>query len=85
MVQVSPQCRQRQSALAVMAFASVSMILPLQNGHVAGRVTGLSPERDSTMTFSVDGRSACRVCNAGLIGVGHPVTLEAEHGHFEKS
>lgn len=53
MVQVSPQCRQRQSALSVMAFARVSMILPLQNGHVAGRVTGVSPERDSTITLSL--------------------------------
>ena len=49
MVQVSPQWRQRQSALSVMCFASVSMILPLQNGHAVGRVTGPSSDRDSTM------------------------------------
>ena len=49
MVQVSPQWRQRQSALSVMYLASVSMILPLQNGHAAGRVTGPSSDRDSNM------------------------------------
>ena len=49
MVHVSPHCRQRQSALSEMTLASVSMILPLQNGHAAGRVTGWSPSRDSNM------------------------------------
>ena len=83
MVHVSPQWRQRQSALSVMNLASVSMILPLQNGHVAGRVTGPSPDSDSTMIFSVAARSACRVCNGAQIRVRHPVILAADHGHFE--
>ena len=80
MVHVSPQCRQRQSALSVMNLARVSMILPLQNGQVAGRVTGPSPDRDSAMICSVAARSACFVCNAGQIEIRHPVTLVAEHG-----
>ena len=39
MVHVPSHSRQRQNVLTVMTFASVSMRLPLQNGHIAGRVT----------------------------------------------
>jgi hypothetical protein len=46
MVHVSSHSRQRQNVVTVMVFASVSMILPLQNGHLVGRVTA-SLSRDS--------------------------------------
>ena len=39
MVHVRSHSRQRQNVVTVMTLASVSMILPLQNGHAAGRAT----------------------------------------------
>ena len=39
MVQVWSHSRHRQTDVTVMIFASVSMILPLQKGHIVGRVT----------------------------------------------
>jgi hypothetical protein len=39
MVHVPSHSRQRHNVVTVMTFASVSMILPLQNGHTAGRAT----------------------------------------------
>ena len=41
MVHVFSHERHRQSAVTLMTFASVSMTLPLQYGHVVGRVTGV--------------------------------------------
>ena len=40
MVHVCSQLRQRHNVATVMTFASVSMILPLQNGQSVWRVTG---------------------------------------------
>ena len=40
MVHVFSHWRHRQSVVALMTFASVSMTLPLQNGHVVGLATG---------------------------------------------
>lgn len=39
-VHVPSHSRHRQKLVTVMTFASVSMILPLQNGQFVGRVTG---------------------------------------------
>jgi hypothetical protein len=38
-VHVPSHSRQRHNVVTEITFASVSMILPLQNGHVVGRVT----------------------------------------------
>lgn len=38
-VQVPPHSRQRQNVVTVIVFASVSMILPVQKGHLVGRMT----------------------------------------------
>jgi hypothetical protein len=66
MVHVSPQCRQRQSALSVMNLASVSMILPLQNGHAAGRVTGPSSARDSNIIDHTASATAAGAVRSGV-------------------
>jgi hypothetical protein len=50
MVHVRSHSRQRQHVATVMTLASVSMILPLQNGHAAGRATS-SVNRESSMTL----------------------------------
>ena len=39
-VHVRSHPRQRQKVVAVMTLASVSIALPLQNGHIVGRATG---------------------------------------------
>jgi predicted lysophospholipase L1 biosynthesis ABC-type transport system permease subunit len=51
-VHVRSHSRQRQHVLTVTTFASVSTMLPLQNGHIVGRVT-LSSNCDSYTFFSV--------------------------------
>jgi hypothetical protein len=56
-VHVSSHSRQRQTAVTVMTFAMVSMILPLQNGHTAGRATP-SANRESGIMWVLF--SGCR-------------------------
>ena len=50
MVHVRSQLRHRQNVVSVMTLASVSMLLLLQNGQIAGRVT--SPGSESRMLVS---------------------------------
>jgi hypothetical protein len=46
-VQAAPHSRQRQNVVTVIVFASVSMILPVQKGHLVGWVTApLSGDSD---------------------------------------
>ena len=40
MVHVCSHLRQRHNVVTVMTFASVSIALPLQDGHIVGRATG---------------------------------------------
>jgi hypothetical protein len=47
-VHVRSHSRQRQTVVSVRTFARVSMILPLQNGHTAGRAKSPA-NRDSGM------------------------------------
>ena len=83
-VQVCSHSRQRQKVVTVMTFASVSMILPLQDGHIAGRATisvcmthagGFSPLRlfkseQPSRCLAYDGcDERCSAIHCGLI---HP-------------
>jgi hypothetical protein len=45
-VHVPPHSRQRQNVVTLIVFASVSMVLPVQKGHLVGRETSPS-SRDS--------------------------------------
>jgi hypothetical protein len=51
MVHVRSHSRQRQNVATVMTLASVSMILPLQNGHAAGRATSSANRESGMMLF----------------------------------
>lgn len=53
MVHVRSHSRQRQNVVTVMTLASVSMILPLQNGHAAGRATSSANRESGMMLFRV--------------------------------
>jgi hypothetical protein len=57
-VQVPPHSRQRQNVITVIVFARVSMILPVQKGHLVGRVT--VPLSDSDI-LAVLPESPCHV------------------------
>jgi hypothetical protein len=81
MVQVFSQSRQRQNDVGVMTFASVSMILLLQKGQLAGR-WAVSVDRASYMIRSP--RSVGRLsrqlvhhharCPRGLFTTAHAAT-----------
>jgi hypothetical protein len=55
-VHVSSHSRQRQTAVTVTTFARVSMILPSQNGHTAGRATPSANRGSGIMLFLFSGR-----------------------------
>jgi hypothetical protein len=68
MVHVSSQCLHRQNVVTVMTLAKVSMTLPLQNGHAAGRVTGsLRCGSNMAHMLHVSPSQVCSFVHTGLI------------------
>ena len=56
-VHVRSHSRHRQAVITVMIFARVSMILPLQNGQTAGRVTFAANRESGMMLFPFSSRT----------------------------
>jgi hypothetical protein len=89
-VHVPSHSRHRQKLVTVMTFASVSMILPLQNGQFVGRVTGSANFGSRMLVFPFLNASNAKECagyasrspNASHSATPVPMTAAAAIARF---
>ena len=84
MVHVPSHSRQRQNVVTVMVFASVSMILPLQNGQLVGRVTASLGRVSVILVVLRDrlaGANMLVACRVGVNGCEWPAAAPRHASH----